>query len=83
VRLPRTAAVKDGPFLRPPEGLVHDEPEHGGRLVSVGIALRSPVAAFTICHPSAVATIPRIPSAERYKWVADAAKLHRRRPVAH
>jgi hypothetical protein len=37
VRLPRTAAVKDGPFLGPPAGLVLDGREHGGRLVCVGI----------------------------------------------
>jgi len=37
VRLPRTAAVKDGPFLGPPEGLVLDGREHGGRLVCIGI----------------------------------------------
>jgi hypothetical protein len=32
VRLPRTAAVKDGPL-----GLVLDGREHGGRLVCIGI----------------------------------------------
>jgi hypothetical protein len=37
VRLPRTAAVKDGPSLGPPEGLVLDGCEHGGRLVCAGI----------------------------------------------
>jgi hypothetical protein len=37
VRLPRTAAVKDGPFLGPPEGLVLDGSEQYGRLVCVGI----------------------------------------------
>ena len=37
VRPSRTAAVKDGPFLGPPEGLVLDGREHGGRLVCVGI----------------------------------------------
>jgi hypothetical protein len=37
VRLPRTAAVKDGPSLGPHEGLVLDGCEHGGRLVWVGI----------------------------------------------
>src|ERR1700732_5526530 len=31
-RLPRAVAVKDGRFLRPPEGLVLDGREHGGRL---------------------------------------------------
>ena len=33
VRLPRTVAVKDGPFLGPPEGLVLDGREHAGMLV--------------------------------------------------
>ena len=37
VRLSRAAAVKDGPFLGPPEGLVLDGRERGGRLVCVGI----------------------------------------------
>ena len=37
VRLPRTVAVKDGPYLGPPKGLVLDGREHGGRLVCVGI----------------------------------------------
>ena len=37
MRLPRTVAVKDGRFLRPPEGLVVDGREHGGRLVYVAI----------------------------------------------
>ena len=37
VRPSRTAAVKDGPFLGPPEGLVLDGSEHYGRLVCVGI----------------------------------------------
>jgi hypothetical protein len=32
----RAAAVKDGRFLRPPEGLVLDGREHGGRLVRAG-----------------------------------------------
>ena len=36
-RLPRAVAVKDGRFLRPPEGLVLDGREHGGRLVCVAI----------------------------------------------
>ena len=36
-RLPRAVAVKDGRFLRPPEGLVLDGCEHGGRLVCVAI----------------------------------------------
>ena len=36
-RLPRAAAVKDGRFLRPPEGLVLDGREHGGRLVCIAI----------------------------------------------
>src|ERR1700735_4986122 len=37
VRLPRPVAVKDGPYLGPPKGLVLDGREHGGRLVCVGI----------------------------------------------
>jgi hypothetical protein len=37
VRPSRTAAVKDGPFLGPPEGFVLDGREHDGRLVCVGI----------------------------------------------
>jgi hypothetical protein len=36
VRPSRTAAVKDGPFLGPPGGLVLDGREHDGRLVCVG-----------------------------------------------
>ena len=40
VRLPRTVAVKDGPYLGPPAGLVLDGREHGGRLVCVGIDSR-------------------------------------------
>ena len=36
-RLPRAVAVKDGRFLWPPEGLVLDGREHGGRLVCVAI----------------------------------------------
>jgi len=36
-RLPRAVAVKDGRFLRPPERLVVDGREHGGRLVCVVI----------------------------------------------
>ncbi len=36
VRPSRAAAVKDGPILRPPGGLVLDGREHGGRLVCVG-----------------------------------------------
>ena len=36
-RLRRAVAVKDGRFLRPPEGLVLDGREHGGRLVCVAI----------------------------------------------
>ena len=36
-RLPRAVAVKDGRFLRPPERLVLDGHEHGGRLVCVAI----------------------------------------------
>src|SRR5215469_1024502 len=36
-RLPRAVAVKDGRFLGPPEGLVLDGHEHGGRLVCVAI----------------------------------------------
>jgi hypothetical protein len=36
VRPSRAAAVKDGRLLRPPEGLVLDGCEHGGRLVCVG-----------------------------------------------
>ena len=36
-RLPRAVGVKDGRFLRPPEGLVLDGREHGGRLVCVAI----------------------------------------------
>src|SRR5215472_4118273 len=36
-RLPRAVAVRDGRFLRPPEGLVLDGHEHGGRLVCVAI----------------------------------------------
>jgi hypothetical protein len=36
-RLPRAVAVKDGRLLRPPEGLVLDGREHGGRLVCVAI----------------------------------------------
>src|SRR5262249_30765266 len=36
-RLPRAVAVKDGRFLRPPEALVLDGREHGGRLVCVAI----------------------------------------------
>jgi hypothetical protein len=37
VRPSRAAAVKDGPSWGPPEGLVIDRREHGGRLVCVGI----------------------------------------------
>jgi hypothetical protein len=40
VRPSRAAAVKDGRLLRPPEGLVLDGREHGGRLVCVGIDCR-------------------------------------------
>jgi len=36
-RLPRAVAVKDGRFLQPPERLVLDGREHGGRLVCVAI----------------------------------------------
>src|SRR5271165_6870885 len=36
VRRSRAAAVKDGPVLGPPEGLVLDGRERGGRLVWVG-----------------------------------------------
>ena len=36
-RLPRAVAVKDGRLLRPPEGLVLDGREHGGRLMCVAI----------------------------------------------
>jgi hypothetical protein len=38
VRPSRGAAVKDGPLLGPPGGLVLDGREHDGRLVCVGIA---------------------------------------------
>jgi hypothetical protein len=37
VRPSRAAAVKDGPLLGPPGGLVLDGREHGGRLICVGI----------------------------------------------
>jgi hypothetical protein len=37
VRPSRGAAVKDGPLLGPPGGLVLDGREHDGRLVCVGI----------------------------------------------
>src|SRR5215467_5420050 len=37
MRLPRAVAVKDGRVRRPPEGLVLDGGEHGGRLVCVAI----------------------------------------------
>jgi hypothetical protein len=37
VRPARAVAVKDGSILEPPEGLVLDGREHGGRIVSVRI----------------------------------------------
>jgi hypothetical protein len=47
-RLSRAAAVKDGRFLRPPEGLVLDGREHGGTLVCVAIDSRCVMAAFIV-----------------------------------
>ena len=48
VRLSRAAAVKDGPLLGPPEGLVLDGREHDGRLVCVGIDCRLLMPALVI-----------------------------------
>jgi hypothetical protein len=48
VRLSRAAAVKDGPFLGPPGGLVLDGREHGGRLACVGIGCRRLMLALVI-----------------------------------
>jgi len=48
VRLSRAAAVKDGPFLGPPGGLVLDGREHGGRLLCVGIDCCRLMLAFVI-----------------------------------
>jgi hypothetical protein len=47
-RPPRAAAVKDGRFLRPPDGLVLDGREHGGRLVCAAIAGRCVMPAFVV-----------------------------------
>jgi hypothetical protein len=41
-------AVKDGCFLRPPDGLVFDGREHGGRLVCAAIDGRCVMPAFVV-----------------------------------
>jgi len=48
VRPSRAAAVKDGRLLRPPEGLVLDGCEHGGRLVCAGNDADCVVPAFVL-----------------------------------
>jgi hypothetical protein len=58
-------AVKDGPILGPPEGLVLDGREHDGRLVCVGIDGRRVMPALVI-----VGTRHRkCDSAETHGWV--------------
>jgi hypothetical protein len=41
-------AVKDGRFLRPPDGLVLDGREHGGRLVCAAIDSPCVMPAFVV-----------------------------------
>jgi hypothetical protein len=48
VRPSGAVAVKDGPILGPPEGLVLDGREHDGRLVCVGIDCRRLMPALVI-----------------------------------
>src|ERR1700749_1104879 len=56
VRLSRAAAVKDGPFLGPPGGLVLDGRKRGGKLVCVGINCYS----LKLTLPSPIPVIIRL-----------------------